>query len=105
MTTPPSAPGDETLADQQRYRAAAHAMQTGVAYELELDPSPGTPKHLRVGVNSSMVEHSALTRLLITKGVITWAEYYGALADAMETERDLYAARLSAHFGRPITLA
>lgn len=79
-------------------------MQTGVAYEIEIDSSQASPKHLRVGVNSAMLQQSALVRLLIAKGVFTWAEYFAALADAAEAERDLYAGRLSAHYGRSITL-
>lgn len=98
-------PGEDTRADQQRYLAAAHAMQTGVLYAMECEPSETTPKSLRVGVNSAMVEHSALTRLLIAKGVITWGEYFGALADAMEEERDKYKARLSKQYGVGVDLA
>jgi hypothetical protein len=91
--------------DHDRYIAATHAMQTGVAYELEIDPSGGTPKHLRVGVNSAMVEFSALVKLLIAKGVIDEAEFMKELADGMERERDSYQERLTAHYGRPVTLA
>ncbi len=95
----------ETLADRERYLAAAHAMQSGVAGKMAIDPSETTPKHLRTGVNSAMVEHSALVKLLVAKGVITWPEYFTALADGMEAERDKYAATLSAHYGAAVTLA
>lgn len=93
----------ETIAAaQERYKAAAHAMQSGVA----ADPTNPelTPKHLRVGVNSAMVEHAALVSLLLKKGIISEAEYYTALADGMEAERDKYAAELSVKLGRPVTL-
>ena len=53
------------------YEAAAHAMQTGVAFLMERGDKATEPKHLRVGINSAMVEHAALVRLLISKGVIT----------------------------------
>lgn len=90
--------------DRARYLAAAHGMQTGVMYELEKDPSSGSPKHLRVGINSAMVEFSALTKLLIDKGIITEAEFFKELADAMERERDAYAERLSDAYGIKVTL-
>lgn len=83
-----------------RYVAAAHAMQSGVAVKMQHDPAETTPKHLRVGVNSAMVEHSALTLLLVDKGVITEAEYYTALADAMEREAKLYEQWVRDHFGQ-----
>lgn len=87
---------------QKRYAAAAHAMQSGVA----ADPTAPelSPKHLRVGVNSAMIEHGALAGLLIAAGVIEEAAYFTALADAMEAERDKYAAELSKKLGRPVTL-
>ncbi len=88
----------------QRYLAAAHGMQSGVAYEIEKDPSSGTPKHLRVGVNSGMVNDHAIAKLLIAKRVISELEYYRTLAECMEEERDAYQSRLSQQFGANITL-
>ena len=92
---------------QERYLAAAHAMQSGVAMEMNL---PGRhaatePKHLRVGVNSAMADHGALVKLLISKGLITEDEYLEAIADGMEREQQAYEDRLSQHYGRPISLA
>ena len=81
-------------AAKARYQAAAHAMQTGVAFTMDFDPSPTTPKHLRVGVNSAMVEHGALAALLMQKGIITEVEYLESLADFMEKERDSYVKML-----------
>ena len=74
------------------YLAAAYGMQSAVAYEMERGGrSPSTePKHLRVGVNSAMVEHSALAFLLIKKGVITDAEYREAMRLAMNHELATY---------------
>ena len=77
-------------AAKERYAAAAHAMQTGVAFSMEANPSETSPKHLRVGVNSAMVEHAALAWLLIQKGIITEVEYRESLANFMEKERDSY---------------
>ena len=77
-------------AAKARYKAAAHAMQTGVAFTMDSNPSETSPKHLRVGVNSAMVEHGALAHLLMQKGIITEVEYLESLADFMEKERDSY---------------
>jgi len=85
--------------DADRYLAACHAMQTGVKYEMESDALRGavnsatTPKHLRVGVNSAMVSHTALVQLLISKGLLTEEEYYHSQALAMEVEVKRYEKR------------
>lgn len=88
----------------KRYMAAAHGMQTGVAYELEKDGSSGTPKHLRVGVNSALVENGAIVKLLIEKRVISELEWYRALSEGMEAERDAYTQRMRERYGANITL-
>lgn len=88
----------------ERYEAAAHAMQSGVTFELEYDSKSGTPKHLRVGVNSAMVNDDAVARLLIAKGVFTEVEYHEAVADAMDREVKRYEESLTLRLGRPVTL-
>lgn len=90
---------------QQRYLQAAHAMQSGVKYDLETDPSSGTAKHLRVGVNSAMVDHGALAELLVAKGLITREEYLKALAEKMEAEVRTYQDKLTERMGAPVRLA
>jgi hypothetical protein len=90
--------------DQERYAAACHAMQSGVAAEMTFNPGPTEPKHLRVGVNSALSGNGALAKLLIDKGVITLDELEAALADAMEEERDTYQARVSEAYGVAVTL-
>lgn len=80
--------------DVARYRAAAHAMQSGVLTEHQLGSTDGSPKHLRVGVNSSAVSLAALAGLLIEKGLITLDEYERANADEMEIEKRRYEERL-----------
>lgn len=83
--------------DKKRYLAAAHAMQTGVAYDMEQNGDGGagaTPKHLRVGVNSGMVNAAAMAKLMIAKGLITEAELHKALADEMEAELARYQAKM-----------
>jgi len=88
----------------QRYHDALHAMQSGVTAKMELDGAETSPKHLRVGVNSAMVDHSALVAVLMARGIITQEEYFEALAESMERERDMYQEELSSHYGANITL-
>lgn len=82
--------------DRERYFAAAHGVQSGVAHEIGLDEREGTsisatsPKFLRVGINMAMAEHAGLAKLLITKGLITAEEYFSAIADAAEAELKHY---------------
>jgi len=87
--------------DVRRYQAAVHAMQSGVAFLMNLDPAETQPKHLRVGVNSAMVDSSALAKLLIDKGVVSEEEYAQAIADGMEREVESYKRR----FPYPVELA
>lgn len=87
----------------RRYHAACHAMQTGVAFELHHDPAraAATPKHLRVGVNSALVNSSALGELLIKKGIITEQEYMTAMAEGMEAEALRYTEICRTLSGNP----
>lgn len=82
----------------ERYNAAAHAMQSGVAATMHFDKGQIEPKHMRVGVNSSLVAIGVMTKLLIDKGVISSEEYWEAMADGMEEERDSYVRILKQHY-------
>jgi hypothetical protein len=82
-----------------KYKALGHAMQTGVAYEMENDPTDTTPKHLRVGVNAAMSDHAALASLLLEKLIFTEDEYYDRLIEFMQREVDGYQAKLSQRYG------
>lgn len=93
------------MTPQQRYAAAAHAMQSGVAAKMAFDPAETTPKHLRVGVNSSMISDKAIAELLIAKGIFTREEFLEALASAMEDEAKLYEDELTRYTGSKVTLA
>jgi hypothetical protein len=86
-----------TQQDVDRYYAAVHAMQSGVAAEHAAGSNDGSPKHLRTGVNSAQVGNAALARLLIDKGVITMDEYEAAQAAEMEAEQQRYEQRLGVH--------
>jgi hypothetical protein len=101
------------------YAEAAHAMQSGVAMELQLnikdaikDLPPGelsdmalkawhdgAHKHLRVGVNSAMVEHGALAELLVSKGIIGHEEYVESLRLMMNEEVCRYEDDLQKRLG------
>ena len=74
-------------------------MQSGVAHEMATCDRATQPKHLRVGVNSAMVDNAALANLLIAKGVITLQEYMIAIADEMEEEVKRYEAKANKGFG------
>lgn len=87
------------MTDKERYEAAVHAMQSGVAMKMNYDGTETEPKHLRVALNAALVEHSALAGLLVAKGLITDDEYVKALADAMEAEKRRYEAWLRERLG------
>lgn len=92
----------------KEYLAAAHAMQSGVAMDIEMNgevAAGANPKHLRVGVNSAMVENSALWGLLLKKGIITEEEMTTALVEAHQAEAARYEAHLSAKLGKKVKLA
>ena len=78
-----------------RYFKAAHGMQAGVAMEMNYQSGPTEPKHLRVGVNTAMVDHAGLVGLLIKKGIITQEEYELAICEAMEAEHKRYEKHIS----------
>lgn len=87
------------------YVEACHAMQTGVAHKMRLDPSETSPKHLRVGVNVAMSDHGALVELLIAKGVFTLEEITAVMTAKMNAEVDSYEQYLSEQLnGAQITL-
>lgn len=98
--------GDHTMNqhDTDRYNAAMHAVQSGVAMDVERGSADTTPKHLRVGVNAALVGQAAIARLLIDRGVFTLDEYVAALADSAEAEQDRYEQGLSAELGTHVTL-
>lgn len=86
------------------YEQAAHAMQTGVAVEMNYRPESTSPKHLRTGINSAMVSHAALAKLLADKGFITEAEYLEWLRVEMIDEVERYEHHLTQIVGSNITL-
>lgn len=62
------------------------------------------PKHLRVGVNSALINASALATLLIRKGVITAEEYFDTLIEFWEYEVTSYQNMLTNHVGPGVVI-
>jgi hypothetical protein len=91
---------------KQRYFELMHAMQSGVAFSEQagIDYGSTSPKHLRVGINSAMVNDAALTTLLLKKGIITEEEYWTALVEQLEKEVEAYKQTLSEHYGASVDL-
>lgn len=87
------------------YASLCHAMQSGVAMKMQIVGAETQPKHLRVGVNSAMVDSSALAYLLIRKGLITEEEYLEELCQFMKREVESYEKWLSDHYGKKVSLA
>jgi hypothetical protein len=90
---------------KRRITSACHAMQTGVAVAMtrpSTQPSGSKetdPKHLRVGVNMALCNVAGVAAILMSKGIITEAEYYEALAVEIEKEQASYEAALGIHLG------
>lgn len=88
--------------DIARYLAALHGLQSGVAWEMGTGTSAATePKHLRVGVNSALIQQSAIVKLLVAAGIFTMEEWWKTLADEMEAEVKRYQDRANEAYGRP----
>ena len=106
-----------------KIEAAQHAMQSGVAMENNLDieeaiKQPSAPgakdalyqwhekdhKHLRVGVNTALVELGALTRILIDKGILTQEEREAMMLQGMREEVARYEQILSTRLGSKVNL-
>lgn len=77
---------------KERYRQAAHAVQTGIAFAT--DKTDQTSKHLRVGLDLSKSDQAGLAALLISKGVFSMADYIEAIADQAEIEAEMRAKEI-----------
>jgi len=94
---------DEPYPDEERYLAAYHAMQSGVAFEMNYPEriSATKPKHLRVGINGALVQDAAIVKLLIDKGIFTMEEYWKSVADEMDAEVARYEKRAQQMLDNP----
>jgi len=87
-----------------KYEDAMHGMQTGVAFEMEKGSFDTTPKHLRVGINSCLINDAALVRLLIAKGLFTEEEYALEITKEANRELERYEDRIRDRYGANIKL-
>ena len=89
-----------TAEQAEALQVLGHRVQSAIAFfegqrdAFGLRCAETEPKHLRVGVNSALIETSALARLMFRKGLLTAKEYYDALIEAWEQEVDSYRARI-----------
>ncbi len=77
-----------------RYGMALHAVQTGVAMHVVKNHPSIEPKHLRVGVNSALIDSATLAELLIERGIFTREEYLTKLCLKAEEEVSRYEKEL-----------
>lgn len=95
-----------TAEQAQKLQHLAHRVQSAIAFFEGRQQMFGTryaeiePKHLRVGVNSALIDSAALARLLFRKGIFTAEEYYDALIETWEQEVDDYRSRVKQVDGR-----
>lgn len=82
-----------TKRQAERIDVLLHAIQTGVAWEHARGSTDGTPKHLRVGINNSLVIGATTARLLVEKGIVTSDEYWETYIAELEREIDAYQSR------------
>lgn len=82
---------------EAKIQSLGHRVQSAVAF-LESRPERYAeiePKHLRVGVNSAIIETSALARLLMQKQVFTADEFFEMSIKVWEEEVASYNRRLA----------
>lgn len=92
------------MTDHERYLAAAHAVQSGIAMLMHIDSRLVEPKHLRVGIDTCKAEAGGLATLLVKKGVFTEEEYVKAMADGLEIEKSKLEKILTDHYGSKCVL-
>jgi hypothetical protein len=91
------------------YDNLMHAMQTGVKFLMEIVPTTVThgecsPKHLRVGVNSALIDSAAVATLCMRKGIFTEEEYTAALVEFATNDVKSYTKKLEQLTGKKVTL-
>jgi len=88
-------------------------MQAGVMHDQATDPKFNVAmpepvqrhfKHERTGINTALVEISAVAKLLIDKGVFTEQEYWQKLCEHMEHEVKRYEKLLTERLGMVVKL-
>ena len=76
------------------YYQRMHAVQSAIAFSLSTGAVDASPKHLRVGVDSAMVQIGATGMILIEKGVCTELEYFQAMAEFASRELESREAEM-----------
>jgi hypothetical protein len=108
-----SSKADERMNDADRvrwdalfeeYLKHAHGVQTGIGMKLELDPTFGTAKDIRTGLDTSKSDMGGLVNLLITKGIFTDVEYMEAVVASMKQERERWEEEVSQMLGTETVL-
>jgi hypothetical protein len=99
-----------------RYKLGMAALTNGVRMTVQLEfsqidirhrPGKHVQQHMmhhRMGINSALLDSSALANALIAKGIITTQEYEEQLANAVEYEVAAFERQLSKAFGKKINL-
>jgi hypothetical protein len=72
--------------------------------KLELDPTFGTAKDIRTGLDTSKSDMGGLVNLLITKGIFTDVEYMEAVAASMKQEHQRWEEEISQMLGTDTVL-
>jgi hypothetical protein len=89
---------------RDRYLAAMDNLSVGVKAKQKLDQTETDPHSLRVGLNSAMIQVSALVQVLIHTGHLTEVDWYRILANVTESEVRLYEQWLSEATGTSVTI-
>lgn len=97
-------PVAEPSTPYDRYVAAMRSLESWVAVKARMEPAETNPQQLRIGVNSSLLQHSALVQLLADKGLITEDEFLVAMANAAEQEVARYQQWISTATGVEVSL-
>lgn len=72
--------------------------------KMNYDGADTTRKSLRVGINSTLIDTSAVAGLLMDKGIFNEEEYLSALVDAAEAEKARYEHEIERLTGTAVTL-
>jgi hypothetical protein len=112
-TAPLSDDANERMSDKDRdrfdelfqeYVRHAHGVQAGIGMKLELDPTFGTAKDIRTGLDTSKADQGGLVNLLIMKGVFTDVEYMEAIVTSMKQEHRRWEEEISQVLGTDTVL-
>lgn len=99
---------EEIMTDKhfrQEYMRLAHAIQSAVGWDQELNPGGDNIKHLRTGLNMLFVGEETIRKILVDKGICTEEEYNVVLLSKMEAEVERYKKIISEKLGRDVYFA